>query len=69
MITAYENGGNATLVECQLAKLQLDVGSAEAERVGNGVTDSLVADIEEAGKVPTNAQTLPEYLAERGYTC
>ncbi len=69
VITAYKNGGNATQVECQLAKLQLDVGPEEAQKVVDDFTNGLVADIEREGAVPEEGPTLPEYLAEKGYTC
>ncbi len=83
VIAAYENGGNATQVECQLAKLQLDVGPEEAQKVVDGFATYEGPTVKElqAQGVPVDeamdrvieaqaeGPTLPEYLADKGYAC
>jgi hypothetical protein len=85
IVEGYEGGmSNIAPVECQLAKLQLDVGETEAQRVVEGwdpMGDTpTVRELQAQGMDPQEAMrqvreaqadqpTLPEYLAERGYAC
>lgn len=83
LIASYEGGAAVEAVECQMAKLYLDVGEAEAQRVVDGFelyegpsVEELQAqgmDYPEAMEKVTadmeKGPTLPEYLAEKGYTC
>lgn len=76
---------NVEPVECQLAKAQLDLGSQETERLldewmAPAMEGPSVQELQEQGVEPKEAMqqvsermkskgTLPEYLADKGYTC
>lgn len=83
VIQNYESGAPVEKVYCQLAKAQLDLGEEEAQKLldeyelmGDGPS---VQELQEQGmdakeamdevRGRMNTQTLPEYLAEKGYDC
>lgn len=67
VVAAHEAGGSVDDVQCQIAKVQLDLGEEEAARLLSGWDPQWIG----TPGTPDAyiSPTLPEFLAERGYDC